>query len=318
MQDFFRGKMRPRLLFLAALLLAVSAAHWIVPVGNPFLSGLHIAMRKLFVVPIVLSAIWFGMRGAVGGVTVATLLYLPHVFLHWRGNLGQNLNQIGEVVSLWVVALLAGILLQRERRAWKQVARFGESTLTALIKALDARERETERHSVRVRAYALRIGREMGLSSARLRLLSRAALLHDVGKIGIPDRVLLKPGPLDPEEKRLIREHPRIGYKILHPVPFLEKAAEAVLAHHENYDGTGYPNGLRSEQIPLPARVFAVADTFDALVWGRPYQAPIAPETARKKIDAERGKRFDPRVVDAFLEVPIREWAEIAKGLDSA
>jgi HD-GYP domain-containing protein (c-di-GMP phosphodiesterase class II) len=178
-----------------------------------------------------------------------------------------------------------------------------QATLLALSAALDARDRETEGHSQRVTRWALAIGRQLNLAPEELTNLERGALLHDVGKIGISDNILLKAGPLTREERVVMNQHPRLGYEMLKGIPFLQTALPVVLHHQEMFDGSGYPMGLRGTQIPLGARIFAVADTYDAMTSTRPYRAALSHEQALAEIIAHRGSQFDPQVVDAFLEL---------------
>ena len=186
-----------------------------------------------------------------------------------------------------------------------------DETLEVLAAALDTRDNDTAGHSLRVTLYALEIARRLDFSSDQLRQLERGANLHDIGKIGIRDSILRKPGKLTPEETAIMQTHVRIGYELVSRVAFLAPAAQIVLTHQEFYDGTGYPQGLRGEEIPLGARVFAVADTLDAMMSDRPYRRGRAYEIARAEIQRESGKQFDPRVVAAFLSVPEERWAEI-------
>ncbi len=184
-------------------------------------------------------------------------------------------------------------------------------TLEALVTALDARDRETKGHSSRVAAYTMDMARVLGVAEGSPEWLDiqRAALLHDVGKIGVTDFILHKPGPLSPQEWQEMRRHPHIGYEMLKEVTFLRPAAEIVYAHHERYDGKGYPRGLKGDEIPLGARIFAVADTFDAMTSDRPYRRALPPETAREEILRNSSAQFDPQVVEAFLQVYER-WAK--------
>jgi HD-GYP domain-containing protein (c-di-GMP phosphodiesterase class II) len=186
-----------------------------------------------------------------------------------------------------------------------------DHTLDALVAALDARDKETEGHSRRVVAYTLALARRMTLSAAELTIIRRGALLHDIGKIGVPDAVLLKPGPLDDAERAIMRRHPEWGERILSGIPFLVGAAEIVCAHQERWDGAGYPHNLKGEAIPLGARIFAVADTFDAMTSDRPYRAARPYALARAEIEAGSGTQFDPRMVEVFLQIPEAEWTRL-------
>jgi putative nucleotidyltransferase with HDIG domain len=183
------------------------------------------------------------------------------------------------------------------------------STLSALVAALDAREHETSDHSQRVVRYTMAIARRMGVGGEDLDQIARGALLHDIGKIGVPDSILLKAGPLTPAEWIEMRKHPEIGHQILQSIGFLANAADIVLAHQERWDGGGYPRGLRGGQIPLGARIFAIADTLDAMTSDRPYRRGVSFEEARAEIARCSGTQFDPACVDAFLAVPVVELA---------
>jgi putative nucleotidyltransferase with HDIG domain len=192
-----------------------------------------------------------------------------------------------------------------------QLQEASEETLDALATALDARERETLSHSKRVSEYSAHLARELGLSGARLEEVRQGSMLHDIGKIGIPDRVLLKPGQLTEEEWAVMRKHPEIGAWIVEGVESLRPASSIVIAHHERFDGLGYPRGLRADEIPLGARIFAVADTLDAVLSDRPYRSGQSYEHAREEIGGNAGSQFDPEVTACFLRVPPRVWEEI-------
>jgi response regulator RpfG family c-di-GMP phosphodiesterase len=185
------------------------------------------------------------------------------------------------------------------------------ATLSALASALEKRDAETRGHSQRVVAYCLRLGQQLGLSGRELVALEHGALLHDIGKIGVPDAILLKPGALSPAEWQVMRLHIEHGADILHGIEFLRDATLVVTQHHEKWDGSGYPLGLKGEQIALNARIFAVADAVDAITSDRPYRAARSFVAATAELLSCSGTHFDPRVVAAFLAVPLDEWQEI-------
>jgi putative nucleotidyltransferase with HDIG domain len=185
------------------------------------------------------------------------------------------------------------------------------STLMALGTALDSRDADSDWHSLRVTLYALRIARQVGVPKAQATVIEQGALLHDIGKIGVPDALLRKPGPLTPGEWLLMRKHPEIGYRILSGIGFLQEAAVLVLHHHERYDGKGYPSGLRGEEISLGARIFAVADTLDCMTSVRPFQAATSYEAACDEIRRVAGSQLDPGLVDAFLQIPLDDWKNV-------
>jgi putative nucleotidyltransferase with HDIG domain len=180
-----------------------------------------------------------------------------------------------------------------------------DSTLRALSLALDVRDRETEGHAQRVARYMDLLARELRSPQLDVRTLRRGALLHDLGKIGIPDEVLRKTGELDGSEWRIMKRHPAYGARILAGIPYLSGAAEIVRHHHERFDGSGYPDGLAGEDIPLGARIFSLADALDAMTSDRPYRRAMSLEDAISEIERCSGKQFDPALVNAFLRIPV-------------
>jgi putative nucleotidyltransferase with HDIG domain len=184
-------------------------------------------------------------------------------------------------------------------------------TLEALGDALDLKDTETEGHSRRVTAYTIALARAMQLPPQEIRTMARGAFLHDVGKMAIPDAILLKPGRLTKDEQDTMREHCERGYQMLRKIPYLREAAEIVYSHQEHFNGSGYPRGLRGNEIPLGARIFAVADALDAITSDRPYRSATSFATARKEISKNTGTQFDPQVVDVFLQMPDRVWEDL-------
>jgi putative two-component system response regulator len=191
-------------------------------------------------------------------------------------------------------------------------------TLKALVTALETRDSETHGHSERVVNFSLRLGQELELDAEQMRSLEFGALLHDIGKIGVPDAILRKPASLTREEWALMREHPLHGQKILGGIDFLEGAAHVVAEHHEKWDGSGYPLGLKGEEIDLCARIFAVADAFDAMVSDRVYRRGRSYEAALAELETCAGRQFDPRVVEAFGRVPREEWERLRRSRPAA
>ncbi|HEV2835486.1 MAG TPA: HD domain-containing phosphohydrolase [Pyrinomonadaceae bacterium] len=185
------------------------------------------------------------------------------------------------------------------------------STLKALTAALETRDSETHGHSERVVSYSLRLGREYGLNSEQMKALEFGSLLHDIGKIGVPDSILRKPAKLTEEEWVRMREHPLHGQQILRGIQFLQGAARVVAQHHEKWDGTGYPLGLRGDDIDICARIFAVADAFDAITSDRVYRRAKSYEAAAQELDDWAGRQFDAKVVEAFHRVPKEDWEEL-------
>ena len=202
-------------------------------------------------------------------------------------------------------------LFKETTQLYQDLSKSYDHTLEALAAALDARDKETEGHSRRVVAYALALARQMDVPPDELMTLQRGALLHDIGKIGVPDAVLRKPGPLSREEWQVMRCHPDWGRNILAGIPFLAGASHIVSTHQERWDGKGYPTGLAGEAIPLGARIFAVADTYDAITSDRPYRAARTYTAARSEIKQCAGTQFDPEVTEAFQRIPEAEWSAL-------
>lgn len=230
---------------------------------------------------------------------------------------GQNFANIKMLANQAAIALERTILLAESRQQAKQIeAAYAEleitydRTLTALMSALDARDRETEGHSIRVSRLACLLGEAMGLNGHQLKALERGALLHDIGKIGISDTILHKPGKLTDDEWRLMRIHPDIGARIVEGIPFLQDTLPVIRYHHERWDGSGYPLGLRERNIPIQARIFAVADVFDALTSNRTYRQKSTAEEALQYLRDQSGILFDPAIVEALAGIPYAEFTE--------
>jgi len=197
------------------------------------------------------------------------------------------------------------------RQAMEDLEHSYDITLEALGDALDLKDSETEGHSKRVTAYTIALARAMGISPAEIKVIARGAFLHDIGKMAIPDDILRKPAALTSDEQKVMREHCIRGFNILRKIPFLSEAAEIVFSHQEHYDGTGYPTGLRGGEIPIGARIFAVADTLDAITSDRPYRKASSFDAARQEILRCSGTQFDPSVVEVFLKIPNELWHEL-------
>ena len=197
------------------------------------------------------------------------------------------------------------------RHAMEDLEHSYDVTLEALGDALDLKDSETEGHSKRVTAYTIALARAMGLSPSEIKIIARGAFLHDIGKMAIPDDILRKPGKLTPEEQDVMREHCTRGYHMLRKIPFLSGAAEIVFCHQEHFDGSGYPSGLAGREIPVGARIFAVADTLDAITSDRPYRKARSFDHAREEVLRCSGTQFDPAVVEAFLKIPNELWQEL-------
>ena len=199
------------------------------------------------------------------------------------------------------------------QRTMADLERSYDTTIQALGYALGLKESSVQGHSRRVCVFTMAIAQAMGLERAQIAVIAQGAFLHDLGKLAISDAILSKPGKLVPEEMAVMREHPRRGYEILKTIPYLAGACEIVYAHHEHYDGSGYPRGLTGEQIPFGARITAVANTFDSITSDLPYREAAGLSEARKEIERWSGKQFDPDVVKVFLGMPDRIWENLRR-----
>ena len=188
-------------------------------------------------------------------------------------------------------------------RAHQELLSAYDATIAGWSRAMDLRDKETEGHTQRVTELTLKMCEAMGMGPDELVQVRRGALLHDMGKLGLPDRVLLKPGKLYDDEWELMRQHPQNAYDMLYPIEYLRPALDIPYAHHEKWDGTGYPRGLKGVEIPLSARIFAVADVWDALTSDRPYRAALKAEEALEYIKEQSGKHFEPSIVELFLKI---------------
>ncbi|MGE5464508.1 MAG: HD domain-containing phosphohydrolase, partial [Syntrophothermus sp.] len=233
---------------------------------------------------------------------------------------GQNFTNMQTLANQAAIALersIRGVELVHKQKqleaAYAELEVTYDQTLTALMSALDARDRDTEGHSVRLSRLAYLLGEELGLNSHQLKALERGALLHDIGKIGISDRILHKPGRLTEEEWRIMRNHPNIGARIVQGIPFLQDTLPVIQHHHERWNGTGYPLGLKESDIPIQARIFAVADVFDALTSNRTYRKKSSPEEAIQYLTDHAGSLFDPSIVQAMSRIPYTDFLQKEK-----
>ncbi len=304
---------RNKIIFLTGVIGIIALLHYLTPTEPHTYHTLHIIFRKLYFLPPVIAAAWFGLRGACTAALAVSLLFILHAFLDWPGNYMEQANQVGELVGFWVAGVIPGWLFDRQRLLLEELANANEETLLGLVSALDLREHNTRLHSQRVREYTELIATRFGVDEQTRRKIGFGALLHDVGKIAVPDQILLKPGELTNEDWQEMRKHPEAGYRIVKRIGFLKDAAEIVLAHHERYDGKGYPRGLKGDDIPLGARLFMVADVYDALTSQRPYRSPITHDQAVSEILDQSGTHFDPAVIASFLAVASEDLKLIAE-----
>lgn len=279
--------------------------------------------RSLVSSTLILVAVLMVWLAVTEGSTIHQLLSSPD----WKlVSAQQYRNLVGNSgVGLFILAYVAFLLrtwerdfgerLSQARKQKRDVEEAYSGVLYALTAALDLRDSETMGHSDRVSKYTLAIAAEMGLQTPEFtRMATWGALLHDIGKLGIRDAVLLKPGPLTAEEWAHMKEHPTLGAGMLSQIPFLSPAIETVLNHHEHWDGKGYPGGAKGPEIPLSARVFAVADALDAMTSDRPYRKALSHEQAMAAILRERGGQFCPDCVDALARIPTEELVAVAQG----
>jgi response regulator RpfG family c-di-GMP phosphodiesterase len=203
---------------------------------------------------------------------------------------------------------MVGERTRQLQTALRQLERSYQDTMEALGAAIDLRDSPTAGHSRRVFLYSTKIAQAMGGLEHQMQNITMGAWLHDIGKLAIPDAILLKPGALTGEERVIMQRHAKIGYDLVKRIPFLADAAEIILTHHERCDGSGYPQSLKMNEIPIGARIFAVADTVDAMTSDRPYRLALPLQTSRETIECESGRLFDPQVADAFLSFPNEAW----------
>jgi hypothetical protein len=240
-----------KITILILLIACIGLFHFLIPTESHTSHKIHIILRKFYYLPPVVAGAWFGLRGAFYVTLATSMLFSLHVFLDWPGNYMEQANQMGELVSFWVVGLVPGYLFDRQRSLLEELARANGDTLLALVSALDLRERNTRMHSQRVRDYTLLLADRLEVGEKEKRDIGFGALLHDVGKIAVPDQILLKPEGLSKRIGGLCANiRPRV--QSLRRIGFLRVTAEIVYSHHEHFDGSGYPQGSRDE-IPLGA-----------------------------------------------------------------
>jgi putative nucleotidyltransferase with HDIG domain len=212
-------------------------------------------------------------------------------------------NFLVMVAGQAAIAIDSAVMFSELQRSNVELSLAYDATIEGLSRALDLRDKETKEHTFRVTDITVKLATRLGIRQADLIHIRRGAILHDIGKVAIPDQILFKPGPLAQEEWDIMRRHPDIAVELLSPVNYLEPALEIPHWHHEKWDGSGYPDGLRREEIPFAARLFAVADVYDALTSNRPYRLAWPKWDAVEYIEAQSGSHFDPRVVPEFLDL---------------
>ncbi|MHC4861250.1 MAG: HD domain-containing phosphohydrolase [Planctomycetota bacterium] len=285
--------------------------------GRDGLSLLEVAKSKDEVLPVIVLTSVTSVDTAVMAMRMGAEDYIVKPFnlealtisveraLEKRGLVIEN-RQHQEALELAVEEKT-----RKLRLALSEVQGTFNATVEAMVSAIEARDCETQHHCRRAREYALMLAHRMGIRGRALRDVGWGSLLHDVGKIGVPDHILLKPGPLDDGEWALMRMHPIIGYRLLSPIRFLQGAAQVVLHHHEKWDGTGYPYGKKGEEIPIGARIFMLADAIETITSKRPYKEAQPFEFAEEEVRNCSGSHFDPIVVEAFEKIPRTNWLAV-------
>lgn len=265
---------------------------------------------------IMVGTLFFGKRAAPFFTLAAILSLVVLVALEIEGYVHPTIGPtrfdilipivillIAAAAFIWVVVGNMENNLERAKESESELRKNYDLTLEAWAKVLEYRDRETEGHSRRLVELSTRLARTLGSSEEEIVTLRRGALLHDIGKLAIPDEILLKPGPLTKEERKILEQHPVYAKQMLSQVSFLQPAVEVAYGHHEHWDGLGYPEGLKGEQIPLSARIFTIVDQWDALTSDRPYRKAWAREDVIAYLKDNKGKIYDPRIVDIFLNL---------------
>ena len=272
----------------------------------------HIILGSLYLIPIIASAVWLNLRSCLLVTAVISLAYYGHIRVDWPNQPMENADQMAMIAVYWVMAIVSGTLVQlRERERMRHFAAEQSAEreiviqgLAGLSNALGARDEYTREHSENVSRLAVRIGQARGLSPDRLDLLRLAALVHDIGKIGVRDDVLLKPHELAPEERRAIERHPIVAAEILRPIRGAKEISDIVLAHHECPDGSGYPYGRKAEAIPVEAHIVRAADVFCSLTEKRPYKAALEAQQALQMMRELAGTKLDAESVRVLGLIP--------------
>jgi HD-GYP domain-containing protein (c-di-GMP phosphodiesterase class II) len=277
--------------------------------GHVFVTGEPYTTRDFQTDPLTDARVRAHTTAGLGGVCVPVRTVEEITGVLFASVESPRLITPSEIHLATTIAEIAGNAIHRmrlneqTRRLLANLTWAYDDTIEGWARALDLRDKETQGHTRRVVELTLTLARELGFAEDKLQAIRWGALLHDIGKMGIPDAILLKPGSLDANEWEIMRMHPAYAHRLLAPIEYLRDALDIPYCHHEKWDGTGYPRGLKGEAIPLVARIFAVVDVWDALRSDRPYRAAWPRERAREHIREQAGAHFDPRVVAAFLEL---------------
>jgi HD-GYP domain-containing protein (c-di-GMP phosphodiesterase class II) len=280
-----------------------------IPIGKGIAGKVALMAKPMVVNDVSSSSDFFSAVDEKSGFKTREILAIPIRSLNRLIGVVEAINKanftkfdFSDAIILDTIADVSGVILVTAD-LYEKLERLFKSIIDSLVASLDARDEYTKGHSERVRLYSTEIARELGFGKNELSRLQLSAILHDIGKIGVPDSILNKPGNLLPEEYEIIKRHPVIGYEILKYVEDFEDVREGVKYHHERFDGSGYPEGLKGNEIPTFARIIAIADAFDAMTSNRPYRKALPFEVALNEISKGKGTQFDPEIVDAFLKV---------------
>lgn len=312
------SKQSIRKAMLFVFVVGLTALHFATGVSEGREHLLHVGLRVGYFVPLILGALWFGFRGGVAVATTCSALLLLHAGTSWAAHPMENVNQVAMALLFPVVGTIAGLLVEREdaeRRARiaskrREERRIVIQCIASLAEALAAKDSETRAHSEQVAGLAAEIAVELGLSEESLELVRLAGLAHDIGKIGLRDDILLKPGPVAGPEEEQIRRHPQIAADILRPIAGAGEVAEIVLSHHEHLDGSGYPRGLTARELSTEARVVTIADIYSAMTQNRPYRSALSSGEAFSLLsELAREGKLDSEAVAALGQVLNRRAA---------
>ncbi len=280
-----------------------------IPVGRGVAGNVALTDKPMIVNDVSSNPYFFSAVDEKSGFRTREILAVPVRSLNKLIGVIEAINKVdftkfdfSDALILDTIADVSGVVLVTAE-LYEKLEKLFNSIIDSLVASLDARDEYTKGHSERVRLYSTEIGKELGFGKKELNRLQLSAILHDIGKIGVPDAILKKPGSLLPEEYESMKKHPVIGYEILKYVEDFEDVREGVKYHHERFDGKGYPEGLKGSEIPIFARIIAVADAFDAMTSDRPYRKALLFEVALNEISSGKGTQFDPEIVDAFLKV---------------
>ncbi len=259
---------------------------------------LHIIVISLMIVMLIKCY----YRGILNGLSWLSLIILPLIALMFKDGVFTN-NEFSEIMLILIPSIIVGLLAEKQRRYVKQLKETYLSALKALAEATDARDSYTQGHSERVAKYAISMAKELSLSKHEMNSLEQAALLHDIGKIAIPDKILHKTGPLDDSDWSIMKRHPEHGQRILSKLSFLSESLPLVLYHHMRFDKEGYPAKKENVKIPITARILTVADAFDAMTSDRSYRPRLSVKQALEELEKCSGTQFDPEAVSALKRI---------------